>query len=174
MSESSSTKPQALRGRRLLKWLREGVVLLLILYLVHLWQTRDALEGAAPPLHGQLLHGDSFSLDQRPAKPLLVYFWATWCPVCDLTSGHVESLSENYSVITVAMQSGEEEEIEQHLAEKGLNLPVLPDPQGEIAQRWGVRGVPTLYFLDPENRISYTSVGYTSPPGLRWRMWLNK
>lgn len=157
-----------------MKWLMEGLALLLIVYLVHLWQTRDAVEGAAPALQGRLLQGGSFSLDERADKPLLVYFWATWCPVCSLTSGHVESLSEDYSVITVAMQSGDGEQVKQYLADKGLDFPVLLDPQGEIARRWGVRGVPTLYFLDPENRISYTSVGYTSPPGMRGRIWLSK
>jgi alkyl hydroperoxide reductase subunit AhpC len=55
-----------------------------------------------------------------------------------------------------------------------LEFPVLLDPRGEIASRWGVRGVPTLYFLDPENRIRHVSVGYTSPPGLHWRMWLSE
>ena len=174
MSDTPPSPPRVTGRKRLLKWLMEGVMVLFIVYLVHLWQTRDAVEGPAPPLQGRLIQGDSFSLEQRPHKPLLVYFWATWCPVCSLTSGHVASLSEDYSVITVAMQSGDREQIKQYLGEEGLDFPVLMDPEGEIAQRWGVRGVPTLYFLDPENRISYTSVGYTSPPGMRWRIWLSQ
>ena len=174
MSETTSTGPQGSKRRRVLKWVLEGLVLLLILYLVHLWQTRDAIEGVAPPLQGELLDGSRFTLEQRSGKPLLVYFWATWCPVCGLTSGHVASLSEDYSVITLAMQSGDAQQVRQYLADEGLDYPVMLDPQGEIARRWGVRGVPAFYFLDAENNIRHVSVGYTSPPGLRWRMWLSE
>lgn len=171
MSESPVKGP---KYRRLRKWLLEAMLLLLVVYLIHLWQTRDAVQGAAPALQGQLLQGDSFSLEQRPAKPLVVYFWASWCPVCSLTSGHVDSLSKNHSVVTVAMQSGDGRAVQLHLREQGLDFPVLLDPQGLIAQRWGVRGVPTLYFLGPDNRIASTSVGYTSPPGMRWHLWLSE
>jgi peroxiredoxin len=65
-------------------------------------------------------------------------------------------------------------QVQQYLTDEGLDFPVLPDPQGEIARRWSVRGVPTLYFLDRENGIRHVSVGYTSPIGLRWRMWLSE
>jgi hypothetical protein len=42
----------AKRRKRLLRWLLEGLALLLALYLIHLWQTRDAVVGAAPALSG--------------------------------------------------------------------------------------------------------------------------
>ncbi len=146
------------------------MALILIIYLFHLWQTRDAAEGSAPSLNGQLLQGDAFSIDNRDAQPLLVYFWATWCPVCSLTSGHVQSLSEEHSVITVAMQSGDAGQVKGYLADKGYDFPVLLDPNGTIAKRWKVRAVPTLYFLDADNRIRHVGVGYTSHLPL-WLMY---
>jgi peroxiredoxin len=171
MSESHP-KQRADKRKRLLRWLLEGLVFLLVVYLIHLWQTKDSVKGAAPPLDAPLLNGGHFSLEQQAQKPLLVYFWATWCPQCGLTSGSVDGLAENHAVITVAMKSGGSAEVAQHLAEKRLAFPVIMDPEGEIAKAWGVKGVPTFYVLDAKNEIRYVSVGYTSTPGLVARMWL--
>ncbi|MGD8909945.1 MAG: protein disulfide oxidoreductase [Chromatiales bacterium] len=160
------------KRKRLLRWLAEGLVFLLVIYLIHLWQTKDSVVGAAPPLDAPLLSGGHFSLEQRAQKPLLVYFWASWCPQCALTSGSVNGLAEEHAVISVAMKSGGSAEVAQHLAEKGLEFPVIMDPEGVIAKAWGVRGVPTFFILDAENQIRYVSAGYTSTPGLITRMWL--
>ncbi|MEJ2394312.1 MAG: protein disulfide oxidoreductase [Candidatus Thiodiazotropha sp.] len=168
----SNVKPNSGKRKRLLRWFAEGLVLLLVLYLLHLWQTRNAIEGTAPALDGQLLDGRAFSLQSRSQGPLLVYFWASWCPVCGLTSGHIDSLAEKQNVLTIAMQSGAPSEISTYLSDKALNFPVMADPNGEIARRWGVRGVPTLYILDRQNRIRFVTVGYTSSVGLALRMWL--
>lgn len=160
------------RVKRLLRWLAEGVILLLILYLAHLWQIQDAVEGSAPALSAQTLTGDAFSLAQSGEKPLLVYFWATWCPVCNLSADNIDELAENHSVITIAMQSGDGASIAAHLREKGLSFPVIADPQGRIASDWHVRGVPTLYFLDASRNIRSVTVGYTSLLGMKARLWL--
>ena len=168
MPENSAQDSKITKRWRLLKWLMEALFLLLVVFLIHLWQTRDAVQGLAPALNGQLLQGESFALDERGEKPLLVYFWATWCPVCSFTSDHVQSISEDHSVITVAMQSGDDKQITQHLTDNGHDFPVISDPNGEIARSWNVRAVPTLYFLDSENRIRHVSVGYASRLPLWW------
>jgi peroxiredoxin len=168
MSATSEPTSHSRKRRRLLKWVLEALVLVLAVYLIHLWQTRNSVHGVVPPLEGPLLHGDSFSLHDRGQKPLLVYFWATWCPVCSATSDHVQKLSEEHAVVTVAMQSGSAAEVSRFLADKELDFPVVLDPEGEISRSWRVDGVPTLYFLDAENRIRHVSVGFTA----HLPMWL--
>jgi peroxiredoxin len=171
MSEPESPQTDR-KHKRLLRWLAEGLLFLLIIYLIHLWQIRESVEGPAPQLSSQqLLNGGTFEIHKRPKEPLLVYFWASWCPVCGLSSGNIDALSKEHAVVTVAMQSGEPAEVARHLTEKGLKFPVIVDSTGEIARSWGVHGVPTLYVLDAENRIRFVSVGYTSTPGLITRMW---
>ena len=159
------------RGR-LRRWLIEGVILLLALYLVHLWQTRDSIRGHAPVLSGQLIGGAPFSLATPRDKPLLIYFWATWCPVCNLTSSNIDALTDSHQVITVAMQSGDAAEIDAYLREKGLHFPVIADPQGRISQTWRVKGVPTVYLVDTNGDIRFVSVGYISTLGIKVRLWL--
>jgi peroxiredoxin len=158
--------------KRMLRWIAEGVLLLLVLYLIHLWQTWDAIEGDAPPLTGNTLTGERFSLESQREKPLLIYFWATWCPICGISSESIDRLSQDYSVMTIAMQSGKEAELLGYLQQEKLNFPVIADPDGRISDSWRVNGVPTVYILDNQNRIRSTTVGYTTSMGLKARMWL--
>ncbi len=161
------------------RWLRRGIELVLFLVLIvaiRTWQQRDVVSGPAPPLTGILLDGTPYSLTEqlaeRRGEAVLVHFWATWCPVCALEERSIDAIAETHPVITVAMQSGEVAEVTAHLMENGLDFPVLNDPEGHHASRWGVRAVPTSFVVAPDGVIRFTEVGYTTGIGLRVRLWL--
>ena len=147
----------------------EGLAVFTLFALVQLWQTRDALEGQAPPLTARLLNGDPYEIADN--RFTLVYFWASWCPVCRLTSGNIDALAKQHSVITVAMQSGDAARVANHLKDQALDFPTIADPQGSIAREWGVKGVPTIYGVDKQGRIRFVSLGYTTSLGLKCRLW---
>ncbi len=157
------------------RWIRRGIELLLIVALIagiRAWQQRDVATGPAPPLAGTLLDGTPYALAEQRGQAVLVHFWATWCPVCALEEGSIDAIAGDHPVITVAMQSGGDAEVAAHLAEKGLDFPVLNDPDGHHAARWGVRAVPATFIVGPDGRIRFTEVGYTTGIGLRIRLWL--
>ena len=163
-----SDPPKSPSGRRLL---RDLALLLLALLAFQWWQGRDAPSGPAPPLSGRLLDGRQVSLADYRGAPLLVHFWATWCPVCRLEEGGIEAVSERWPVVTVATGSGEAEEVRAYLRGQGVSLPVLVDPGGEIARRWGVQGVPASFVLDGGGRVRSATRGYSTAWGLRLRLW---
>lgn len=166
----SDTAGSALRrfGRR-----AGFAILLLAVYVgVSVWQQRGLAAGPAPELAQPLLDGGRFSLDSRRGAPVLVYFWGSWCPVCRLEQGTIESLARDGSVVTVAMQSGSDAELTKWLRERGLVFPVVNDPDGMLAAGWGVRAVPAFFIVDADGAIRFREVGYTSSAGLRLRLWL--
>ncbi len=165
------SKPAKSIKRRMLGWGLEILLLLMVVYLLHLWQTRDTVAGEAPSLSGQTLSGDQFNLQNLRGQPAVVHFWATWCPVCQLENGTINDLNADYPLITVAMQSGSDTTIQAYLDENDLSFPVISDPDGYLAARWGVRGVPTTFILDGDGNIRFTEVGYTTGFGLRARIW---
>lgn len=57
------------------------------------------------------------------------------------------------------------------MAERGYSWPTLNDPQGQLMQQYGLRGVPAFIVLDPKGDIRFVSLGYTSEIGLRLRLW---
>ncbi len=147
------------------------MVLMLILG-IRAWQQSGMVSGPAPALAGVLLDGKPVALTAFAGRPVLVHFWATWCPVCRLEQESVDALARDAAVITVAMQSGSRAEVVQHLHNEALSFPVLNDPDGAIAAQWGVRAVPASFIVDGAGRIRYVEVGYTTGIGLRLRLWL--
>jgi peroxiredoxin len=140
---------------------------------IRFWQQRDMVSGPAPQLQGVTLTGQPYILPTHPDKPVLVHFWASWCPVCRTEQGSIAAIAhDDANVITIAMQSGKPEEVSRHMREQGINFPVLNDPDGSIARAWGVHAVPVSFIIAPDGKIRFVEVGYTTEIGLRIRKWL--
>lgn len=156
------------------KWAIELLVIVALVAAVRAWTQRDLVTGPAPPLDGRLLGGEAVSLARLAEErgPVLVHFWAAWCPVCDLEHGSVQAISEDHTVLGVAMQSGSAADVAAFMRREGLDYPNVVDELGELARRFGVRGVPTSLIVDRDGQIRYTEVGFTTGWGLRARLWL--
>ena len=156
-------------------WLRRAAEILFIVALVvgiRAWQQRDIPAGPAPALRGELLDGKPF-MTPRPGSPLLVHFWAIWCPVCRTEQASIQDLArDNPNVVTVAMQSGSNAEVEKFMRSQALDFRVLNDPYGRLAASWGVHAVPASFIVDTDGSIRFVEFGYTTEIGLRLRLWL--
>ncbi len=158
----------------------EGTLIVSALVGISIWQNHGLPDGAAPPLIGVRDDGVAANLSRKlgaggtakpGARPSLVAFWATWCPVCKAEEGNIESVAEDWPVYSVAMQSGEAATVSQHLRERGLKLPALIDASGAQALAWNVRGVPTHFVVDANGTIRFRVVGYATTWGLKLRLW---
>jgi len=158
--------------KTLWSWFVQLVILMVIVVAFGLWQSRDAIEGKAPLLHGQLLSGAALLPSQLEGKPYMVHFWATWCPICGLEDQSVNAVAKKYRVITIATTSGDAKEIDQYMKAEGLNFPVLLDESGDIGRSWGVKGVPSSFFINAQGDIESVQIGYTSELGMLFRLWL--
>lgn len=178
--------------RRRLRGLLVNLLLVVLIYIgVNWYQARPLAHGAAPPLVGELVQtstaaqglaavfggtvetasGPAFDLTQLRGEPVLVYFWASWCPICKLGEGGIDALAREHRVITVALQSGDSADLNTWLADRGLGFPTIADPDGAIADAWGVSGVPASFIVDGDGQISHAGVGYITALELRARLW---
>ena len=157
---------------RILKYSLEIVFILIIFITVKSFLQRNLVEGVAPPLDGVLLDGQTFNIQSHQGQPILLHFWATWCSICKMEENSISAISEDYKVVTIAMNSGTDQDIKDYLEEREVNFPVMVDEYGEVAKRFGVRGVPTSFVIDSQGNIDFTEVGYTTNWGLRLRLWL--
>ena len=171
MSADSPKTPSPRRYRRGLRWLRDILLFVLILAAVQWWQSRDLAKDQAPPLAGLLVDGTPYQMDSS-GDPVLVHFWAEWCPVCRLGQDSIDDIAKDHRVITIATTSGPANEVQAFLEEHALTMPTLIDEQGDIARRWGVFGVPSTFVVDTDGAIRHDSKGYSTEIGLRLRLWL--
>ncbi len=160
--------------RRWFKVAAEILLIILILFALRIWMQRGMIGGAVPELNGNLLNNESYTLLSDKRRPLLIHFWASWCPVCKLEQESIQSVSEDHAVITIAMQSGDTEQVIAYMQQEKLQFPVINDPDGVIAQRFGVRAVPSSFIIDANNTIRFRETGFTTETGLRLRLWLAK
>jgi peroxiredoxin len=170
--EKQGEKPSVRLHQRLIGWVLQLIALLVILFVVHLWQTWDLAKGVAPPLVAKNLNGELVDLVDHTNWPVLIHFWATWCPVCGLESSAINDLSQQHSVVTVAMRSGSDRELSDYMRKHELEFTTINDSEGRLSSAWHVKGVPTSYIVDKDRNIRFISVGYTPELTLRFRLWL--
>ena len=103
-------------------------------------------------------------------KPVLIHFWATWCPICKVEASNIQTISESFNVITVAVKSGDDNEIDKYLNKNSFNFKVINDLDGLIASKYRVSIFPTTIIYDNDGNEVFSEVGYTSTLGLWLRM----
>lgn len=158
------------------KYLKEGIIIVLMLiiaingisYYKALTLNKDSLDINT----FTLLDGKTYGVPKD--KPILIHFWASWCPICKLESANIEKISKNYEVITIAVQSGSKEEIQKYLQENKLTFKVVNDEDGFYSQKFNIKGFPTTFIYDKKKNLRFSEVGYTSTIGLYVRMLFSK
>jgi len=104
-------------------------------------------------------------------KPLVVHFWATWCPVCKIEAPNIQKISKEHNVITIASQSGTNKDIIKYLKENNLDFTFINDQDNSYAKKFNVTVFPTTLIYDKDKNLIFSEVGYTSTLGLYLRIW---
>ena len=163
---------------RFRRWLREIVLTVVVLIVVGLAldyfrlsqrDSRVVSRGELAVITAQLTAPQQLEFSQ--GKPLLVYVWATWCGVCNLTSGAVNALhNEGELVVSIASKSGSLQKVQAHLDDKEYQFPVYNDEQGLFGDALGVKGTPTFFIVNKHGEILFYSMGVNTETGLRVKL----
>ncbi|WP_304544213.1 redoxin family protein [Sulfurimonas microaerophilic] len=141
----------------------------LIANILSLYKSQDLNKEALKITTFKLIDNSKYQIDNT--KPLLIHFWATWCPTCKLESSNIELLSKYYNVVTIAVNSGSDYEVHSYLKERDLNFKVVNDTNSELSKIFNIQAYPTTFIYDKKQNLVFGEVGYTSTFGLFLRMW---
>jgi len=111
------------------------------------------------------LDGKSVDLGQYVGKqPVLLEFWATWCPLCKALEPSLKAAHAKYGtkVQFVAVGVGVNEtpaSIKRHLAAAPLPFPVLYDANGAAVRAYQAPTTSYIVVLDGAGKVVYTGAG---------------
>ena len=124
-----------------------------------------------PQIKVQLVDGSTFQVEK--GKPLIIHFWATSCPACKLEAPNIETVSKEYDVLSIAVNSGSDEQVKAYMQDHGLSFKVLNDVDGAWATEFRIEVYPTTFIYDAKGKLRFTEVGYTTTAGLFARLeWI--
>jgi peroxiredoxin len=109
------------------------------------------------------LNGNQVSLSDYKGKPVLLFFWATWCVACKEDIVLLEKFSEGkrdrLAILTVAIDGEKEARVKSVVKKNKITLPVLLDIKERTARKYGVRMVPSAFIINQEGRMEGMIVG---------------
>ena len=122
----------------------------------------------APDFEMQYPDGRKVKLSDFKGKPVIVNFWATWCAPCEAELPEFVQTYEKYKdqgLVILGVNAQESGEDANKFVEKyNLSFPVTLDSRGEVMGLYGVRGLPTTLFIDPEGRVAVRWAGILTKP----------
>ncbi len=125
----------------------------------------------APDFWLQLEDGRYVRLSDLRGKPVLINFWATWCPPCRAEMPEFVKTAADEDIIVLAVNDGEDRSLVEDFASAfGMTMPVVLDRDGMLGERYLVQGLPTTYFVDREGKVSSMVVGQITPAALDARL----
>ena len=156
------------------KILKEILIMLILLFvlsnILSYIRKPDLVNNTFPQTKSQLIDGSYFETSKMQGKPLLVHFWALWCPTCKLEASNIQTLSQKYEVLTIAVKSGSNEALKKYMIENGFDFKVINDTHGHWAEEFKIGAFPTTFIYDQHGELTFTEVGYTTTVGLMARM----
>lgn len=159
---------------KLIKWAKQALYLIIMLTVITMamdwWRGRHLDKQNLPQLTATSIQGENVNLAELSKdQAVLVYFWATWCQVCNYVTPAVNSIANHNPTLSVAIRSGDDARLNQYTQHHEYQFHVINDPSGQLSQIWNIAVTPTIMVVK-DNQIVHYTTGFTSLPGLWWRM----
>jgi len=145
------------------------IVMGILANIISLYKSSDLNKEPLQRINVILINNQNYSFPNN--KPVLVHFWATWCPTCKVEASNIDYISKDYEVLTIAVKSGSNEDINNFLTEHDLSFKVHNDTNGFFASEFNIAAYPTTFIYNKNRELVFSEVGYTSTFGLWLRLW---
>ena len=98
-------------------------------------------------------------VDKTPdwkGKPLLLEFWATWCPPCRKSIPHLNEIFAKHKdsgLVVIGVTNEDESKIRKFRRNVPMDYSVAIDNDGRLGEKMGIRGIPTAFLVNKSGEI---------------------
>ncbi len=127
---------------------------------------------AAPDFSLPLLDGGSVRLSSLRGRPVVLNFWATWCPPCQEEMPHLQAAAAAAGERAVFLGVDDAEpaaDVRAFLQSHGVTYPIALDT-GATADLYGAYSLPVTFFIDKDGVVRDVIDGAVSPAVLEDRL----
>ncbi|MFN8465424.1 MAG: TlpA disulfide reductase family protein [Caldilineaceae bacterium] len=138
-------------------------VLLLAARLIQTNQSEQRASGVAPAFTLTTFDGQKISSTDLLGKGVVLNFWASWCDPCRDEAAMLEQTwqrEKGNDIVFIGLDYLDQEPAAKaYMAEFGITYPSGPDLQSAAARRYGIKGVPETFFINPQGSITDIVIG---------------
>lgn len=151
-----------------------GLFIILALGLVFVFRPSLSQERPEmPPITLMKENGDRWVSTEAYGHPLVLNFWASWCPPCRAEMPMLEGFAQGEKLGDASFWAVNAVNTEKSvragrdwLTENDMTVPMLLDASGHASHAYGVSALPTTVVLDAQGRLVARKTGAIS------RSWL--
>jgi len=119
---------------------------------------------AAPAFTLPARDGGNLSLAELKGQVVMINFWATWCGPCRQEMPLLEQIQAKYEPLGFTLVGINVEPdsaaAQEWLAKVPVTFPILFDRKNQVAESFGVEGMPSTVFIDRAGNVRYVHRGY--------------
>jgi cytochrome c biogenesis protein CcmG/thiol:disulfide interchange protein DsbE len=138
-------------------------ILLLAARLIQTNQSEQRADGLAPDFAFTTFEGETITSADLRGKGVVLNFWASWCDPCRDEAALLEETwrrEQEQGIVFIGLDYLDQEPAAKgYLDEFGITYPNGPDLQSAAARRYGIKGVPETFFIDPQGNITDIVIG---------------
>jgi cytochrome c biogenesis protein CcmG/thiol:disulfide interchange protein DsbE len=118
----------------------------------------------APDFQLPGIDGQKVKLSDFKGQVVYVDFWATWCPPCRESFPWMESMHQRYQnlglkIVAISLDQ-KSDLIKSFLKEHKAGFTILQDKEGNVAESYNVKGMPSSYLVDRKGNIRLKHAGF--------------
>jgi cytochrome c biogenesis protein CcmG, thiol:disulfide interchange protein DsbE len=111
------------------------------------------------------LSGEQVNISGFKGKPIVLNFWATWCPPCKEEMPLLEQTAKanTGNLLVIGVDYAEEKSVvEQFILDRKITFPILLDQGGIVSEMYFVKNYPMTFFIDRDGVLRAQHLGQLS------------